>query len=55
MKVARIWFDATVLALQHQSCDDMMQSIAALKSNRIDLMQRDEVRCITKHQNHFNM
>ena len=33
MKFAKNLFDATVLALQLQSCEDMMQSIAALKSN----------------------
>ena len=43
MKVARNSFDATVLALQVQSCKDMMQSIAVLKSNRIYLMQRDAI------------
>ena len=46
MNIARNSFDATVLALQLQSCDDMMQSIAVLKSNRIYLMQRDAVHSI---------
>ena len=48
MKIASNSFDATVLALQLQSCDDMMQSIAALKSNGIWLMQRDAIDYITK-------
>ena len=36
VKLARNLFDATVLALHVQSCEDMMdqmQSVAALKSN----------------------
>ena len=32
-KIDRNLFDATVLALQVESCEDMMQSIAALKLN----------------------
>ena len=36
------------MALWRQSCDDMMQSIAALKSNIIDLMQLDAIDTITK-------
>ena len=50
MKFARNLFDATVLALQLQSCDDVMQSIAALKSNRLRLMQHDAVHYITKFE-----
>ena len=33
MKIVRNLFDATVLALQVQSCEDMMQPIEALKLN----------------------
>ena len=39
MKIARNLFDATVLAFQVQSCEDMMQSIEALKSCFFDATQ----------------
>ena len=42
-KIARNSFDATVLALQLQSCENMMQSIAALTSSSTCLMQRDAI------------
>ena len=41
MKIAKNSFDATVLPLQLQSCENMMQSIAAMKSNRMHFMQHD--------------
>ena len=43
----RSLFDATVLSLQVESCEDMMQPIAALKSNCIYLMQSDAIHAIT--------
>ena len=43
-KVARNLFDATVLAFQVQSCEDMTQSIAALESNWISLMRCDALK-----------
>ena len=54
-KIDRNLFDATLLALQVESYEAMMQSIAALKSKLIYLMQSNAIHYITKIKNHFNM